>query len=193
MIHPALEELYAQRPRKPKELWISGLVFCPRMEYFGYYFMPQVRTINEAALAGIFIHRLIQEKLKEDGYEIEKRIEYDLGDGWKLIGKIDAVNSDHVIEIKTTRDLSKDLQPHWISQANLYAYLVDLDRYILLVVNKLTGEYVEHEFSTDEDKAKEDLLRAEMLKECIIRKRPPEGRKDWCKKFCDYAVFCDVL
>jgi len=163
------------------------------MEYLSYFFVPRVRTVSESALAGILIHRIIQEDLKKKGYEIEKRVEYDLGDGWKLVGKIDAVNSDHVIEIKTTKDLNKGIQPHWLSQANLYAYLAGLDKYVILVINKLTGEYVENEYSTDKNKAEEDLIRAEMLKECIINKKIPEGRKDWCKKYCEFAVLCDAL
>ena len=192
MIHPALKELYTLE-RKPKEIWISQLVFCPRLEYLSYFFMPRVRTVTEATLAGILIHRMIQDDLKNKGYEIEKRIEYDLGEGWKLVGKVDALNSDHVIEIKTTKDLTKDVQSHWISQANLYTYIVGLDTYVILIVNKLTGEYVEREFKVDKDRAEEDIARAEMLKECIINKKIPEGRKDWCKKYCEFAIICDAL
>jgi len=191
-VHPALQELYLNHHRKPKELWISNLTFCPRREYFSYH-LPTVRKFTDTALAGILLHRLIQEQLCKEGYIIEERIEYDIGNGWKIVGRVDALKLDHLVEIKTTLDYSKELQDHWISQANLYAYILNLSKFIIIVVERPTGYYQRFEFETNKEKAEELIDLAKTVRDCIVNRVLPKGRIDWCLKFCEFSIFCKEM
>jgi len=188
-IHPALLDLYTNHTRKPKELWVSNLAPCPRYEFFHYKFRLAPK-MSDAILSGIFLHRLVQEKLKEEGYEVEKRVEYDLGDGWKLVGRVDAVK-DVVVEIKTTNDYTKDIPEHWVLQANFYAWVLGTDKYIILIIDKPTGHYQEVKFDVDEGKAMELVERGKVVKEGIVSKSIPDGRCDWCLKYCEFSVICE--
>lgn len=189
MIHPALVQLYSNSPHKPKEIWISDVVYCLRRAFFSYL-LPLQKQFNDAQLAGIFIHRLIQDQLSKEGFEIEKRVEYDLGEGWKLVGRIDAWCDDTVIEIKTVKGQIQEIPPYWIDQANVYAYLSETPKLKLIVVDKTTGHFEEYIYDVDEDRAIDVIKKAEHVKDCIINRTLPDGRMDWCKKYCGYSVIC---
>ena len=186
-VHPALRNLYSERKRKPKELWISNIVFCQRFEFLNYVFGSSSK-ITDSTLAGIYLHTLIQSYLEKNGYEIEKRVEIDIGDEWKLIGRADAVK-DVVIEIKTTNNYH-DVKDYWIAQANIYAYILNRPKFEILVIDKNTGCYSTYRFKTDNNLAKKTIAAAINVKNCIIKNKPPTGRMDSCVDFCEFGHLC---
>jgi len=67
-------------------------------------------------------HKMIQELLPQ--YQHEVKIEYPFGN-LVLVGKADCVGEDHILEIKTSREL-KDKAKEWeVCQAKLYCSLFE--------------------------------------------------------------------
>jgi CRISPR/Cas system-associated exonuclease Cas4 (RecB family) len=195
MVHPALIEIYSRPPRKPKELWVSEIVFCPRQAYLSYVLNPSL-PMKDALLAGIFLHRLIQKKLESDGYGVEVYVEKQLrNDGWKLVGRADVVGDDHIVEIKAVSSLDKDVNDYWIEQANFYAHVLEKPKFKILMVEKPTGRYAEYEYDVDEGLAEKTVDKAKMVVDFIEKKMlPPPCDRGWCRKgYCAFAFICNGL
>ena len=186
-VHPALRNLYSERKRKPRELWISNIVFCQRFEFLNYIFGSSSK-ITDSTLAGAYLHTLIQSYLEKNGYEIEKKVEIDIGDEWKLVGRADAVK-DVVIEIKTTNNYH-DVKDYWIAQANIYAYILNRPKFEIFVIDKNTGCYSTYRFRTNDHLAKKTIAAAINVKNCIMENKPPTGRKDLCINYCEFGSLC---
>ena len=77
-------KLFEDTPRKPNELHISTLCYCPRKEFFSYFFKPAIQVLRDDVLAGKYIHRIIQDQLEQMGYKVEVEVSLDLKDNFKL-------------------------------------------------------------------------------------------------------------
>jgi len=165
-----------------REIWISILVQCPYRAYLKNI-LPRKTEKNVHALAGLFLHKALQNELAEF-YETEKKVEFELCDGWKLVGKVDLYDAMEkcVIEIKTVTQ--QKIKEEWIEQANLYAYLLNCQKFEIWIVLVQNGEIEIKEFSVDKEKA-EELIE--------IAKRVIKGekiRKATNCDYCEYAVAC---
>ncbi|MEM2030279.1 MAG: Dna2/Cas4 domain-containing protein [Archaeoglobaceae archaeon] len=167
-----------------REIWISILVYCPYRAYLKNV-MPRKQKKSVYMLSGMFLHQALQEEFSEI-YEIEKRVEFDLGDGWKLAGKVDFYDpiENRVIEIKTV--VNWKIKDEWIEQANLYAYLLNCPKFEIWVVLVPTGEINSKEFSMDRKKA-EELV--ELAKKVV--KGEKICKREYCK-WCEYNDVCSA-
>lgn len=79
-------------------------------------------------LDGRIKHHFIQELMAD--YEKEVKVEYPFGD-FILVGKADLVAEDHIIELKTSREL-KDKAKEWeVMQSRLYCSLLQKPKCII--------------------------------------------------------------
>mgnify|MGYP000319886821 CR=1 FL=1 len=82
---------------------------------------------------GVLVHEGIQ---KLFGYE-EKRIEYQLKHGIKLVGRIDLqLESGEIVEIKTNEnpELFEEIPPRWLYQCTAYMKMLKKERIRLYVI-----------------------------------------------------------
>ena len=184
--------LYQDRPRKPNELYVSTLSICPRKEFFSYFYRPAQLVKSDEALAGEYIHKLIQEHLRQYGYEIEKQVIHELKDNFKLVGRIDAINSDHLIEIKTVKRFVDFNVDYWFMQINTYMHLAGVKRAKLLVVERPTGQIFMKEIEYDKEKAEGVLSLAEQVVDAIKSMDFSILPKcnDYRCKHCEFNIIC---
>jgi len=185
-------KLFEDTPRKPNELHISTLCYCPRKEFFSYFFKPAIQVLRDDVLAGKYIHRIIQDQLEQMGYKVEVEVSLDLKDNFKLVGRIDAANPDHIVEIKTVRELYSPVLIQWILQVNTYMHITGIKKAILLIVERQTGEIHQREIEYDSNKAEEVLNLAEEVIKAIKMKdfsHLPKCQDNWCK-YCSFKMFC---
>ncbi len=96
-----------------KNIYITALGECRIRSAFDAYFNPKSRP-TESMLRGIYLHNGLEKiienhweeivsevpKLRGIHPEFEKRLEYPLDNGWKLIGKADMVLGNEIYEFK---------------------------------------------------------------------------------------------
>jgi len=188
----SLEEVYHDKPRKPNELYVSVLAVCPRKEFFSYFYRPAQLVKSDEVLAGEYIHKVIQEQLRQHGYEIEKDVSCDLKDGFKLVGRIDAINSDHIIEIKTVKKFIDFNVNHWFIQVNMYMHLSGIGKAKLLVVERPTGQMFVKDIEYDKEKAEGVLSLAEKVVDAIKSADFTILPKcnDYRCKYCEFSIIC---
>ena len=93
---------------------------------------------------GSIMHIGIQELLKDE-YEIEKRLDLLMNNGWWLSGSIDLLSNKEIIDIKVTKEYTiekilKEPNHQYIWQLSVYRYLVkkllniDVETKLLLIL-----------------------------------------------------------
>ena len=188
----SLEEVYQDKPRKPNELHVSVLAVCPRKEFFSYFYRPARLVKSDEVLAGEYIHKVIQEQLRQRGYEIEKIFSCDLKDGFKLVGRVDAINGDHIIEIKTVKKFIDFNVNHWFIQVNMYMHMSGTGKAKLLVVERSTGQMFVKDIEYDREKAEGVLSLAGEVVDAIKSRDYSTLPKcnDYRCKNCDFNIIC---
>lgn len=68
-------------------------------------------------------HEMVQVLLPD--YQHEVKIERPFGDGWVLVGKADCVAEDHILEIKTSREVMTKAKEWHVLQLRLYLTLLE--------------------------------------------------------------------
>jgi len=187
-----LRDIYYDKSRKPNELYVSILTFCPRKEVLSYYFKPAQYVKSDEILAGEYLHKVIQEQLKQQGYEVEKGVSYELKDDFKLVGRIDAVNSDHIIEIKTVKKFIDFNVNYWFTQVNMYMHMSGIRKAKLLVVERPTGQMFMKEIDYDKEKAEGVLSLAEQVVDAIKNADFTiiPRCNDYRCKYCEFNIIC---
>lgn len=114
-------------------------------------------------------HRMVQGLMPEYKQEVKK--EYDIGDGYTLVGKADLLAEDHALEIKTSREVLDKAKDWHAMQARLYATMFEIpfvyivqpvfngDKFWLKVLRKCARNDVWFEKITNELKQKYELNR----------------------------------
>lgn len=190
-----ISDIYVIKPRKPYEIHVSTLVICLRGEFFNYFFQPSQQVQSDEVLAGKLIHLVIQNKLSKNGYNIECRIEYDLDSPWKLVGRVDAMNNEEIIEIKTTKRFIDFNVPYWFDQINTYMHITGVSKGKLIVIERPTGRIFQKEVEYNEESANKIIDLANSLIKAIeskdVSKLPIFN--DFRCKYCYYSWLCSKL
>lgn len=87
-------------------------------------------------LAGTLVHEAYSLRLKENGYEVNKLVYKVFGDVL-LIGRVDAINDEEVVEIKT----GKNPNLLWMLQLGIYMNLARRDTGRLVMIFDDVREY----------------------------------------------------
>lgn len=185
-------KIFRRKYKNHTTIPISLFVYCPRKAFFNYYLKGVEYVGKDYLLAGNYIHEKILNELKRVGYEIEKEVEYRLPFGFRLLGIVDAVNNDHVIEIKSVKYFTTFDKQHWFDQLNLYMYILNVKKGLLVVVDRMTGEKHFKEYELDEKRAKELINLAEEVAKAITLKNPSllPRHNDYRCKYCSANWVC---
>jgi len=142
---------------------------------------------------GLSTHAVLEEVLREMGFETERQVErrLTLGEGNVTIaGTPDAFNGEAVIEIKTTKRIPERPYEHHLMQLNAYLWMLDCYRGYIVYIDKSKGyvKVFEHRFS--EKLLGEFLRRAISLWKAIKYDIPPERERGPLCNYCDWRWMC---
>jgi len=189
----SLDDIYKGVKRNPYELWASSLVFCPLKEFLSYKYQPNNIFIQDGLLAGKFIHLLLQKEFENKGYKLEYRVTYPLFGRWILVGRIDAINSKEIIEIKTISTFN-GLRKHWIDQIILYMHMSNIHSGKIVVIERATGKITEYKVEYDENKAKRLIEIAKIVAKALVKgdiTLVPSVDDERCK-YCEFSFVCNL-
>jgi len=185
-----------ERPRTPGSIHVSALPFCLRKEFFNIKFNANPQP-NPSMVSGKIHHLALRHLDFLDGAEFEVELEYELKRGYKLTGRVDAINVNlrTVYEFKFTKRIdSQELDPLYFAQANAYAVMAECPWFYLVKVDKnsfdvkvLEGEADANAFTAMEQRA---LQIVDCLENNVI---PPGPEREWECKNCVYNVVCSNL
>jgi len=117
-------------------------------------------------------------------------MEYDLGDGWVLRGRADAVTEDTVYEFKFSSPFSQT-KPLYFLQANVYSYILGKKQYFLVIIDKKNFEIDVTLGKTDEASFNSVIEKVRDVIECLNKGTPPPGPMfEWECKRCVYEIVC---
>lgn len=177
--------------RGPKEIYVTEAIGCPRKLFFNLKFnaSPVVDSID--AVLGKLIHMALPKVLKDVlKADFEVPMEYDLGNGWVLKGRADAVDEENVYEFKFSSVYSQ-IKPIYYAQSNMYAYILNKKRYYLIIIDKKTFNVDITEGETDEKAFQSIIERIKYVIECLQKNTPPPGPLfEWECKGCTYEIIC---
>ena len=191
----SLEEVYREGVRRQFEIYVSTISVCPRKEFFSYFYRPAQLYKSDEALAGEYIHRVIQEQLRRKGYEVEKEVSCDLKDGFKLVGRVDAMNNEHIIEVKTVKKFVDFNVNHWYIQVNTYMHISGVHKAKLVVVERPTGKIFIKDIEYNKDMAEGLITLAEQVVDAIKNADftiLPKCNDSRCK-YCEFNIICKKI
>ena len=140
---------------------------------------------------GLSTHMVLEEVLREVGYAVERPLSADLG-GVTLVGTPDAVNGEHVIEIKTVSKTPQQPYPQHLLQANAYMALTGAPQAYIVYINKRSGDITLHRATFSERLWRLLKERAATLAKALATGTPPPPeRGPWCS-FCDWQLKCSL-
>ena len=172
------EQIKKLMEKQDNEIWVSELVQCKQKSTFAkqFYFLF---TIEPRLILGEIVHRGFLEWLKEEfGYNIEVEVKTEF-EGYVISGRVDAMNSDEVIEVKYAADV-KDNQPyeHHVQQLRIYMWITQAKRGKLLYITP--QRILEFEVTTP--------MRDDEVLMLIDNWKSP--RYEWECKYCSFSRIC---
>jgi len=166
----------------PSVVYVTDLVSCSQKRVFRQKYPELVFRFDPIALLGALVHRGLEELLKEYGFqnevEIVKEVEVN-GKKYIIKGRVDSLNEDCVVEIKTARSDIGLPYEHHINQLQIYLNLLGKQKGVLIYVtpDRITEFFIE----------KKDININELLKETIDNIKHP--RWSWECLHPDTLVF----
>lgn len=112
--------------------YVTEIIRCPDFE-FGRFRM------------GELVHEAYCSRLKKNGYEVEKDVYKVYGD-YLLLGRVDAINEEEVVEIKT----GKNPQVIWLMQLGIYMNMCERERGRLVMIASNIKEFPLYEPLSDQ-------------------------------------------
>jgi len=164
---------------RSNEIHVTDLLQC-RMKYILRKTFPEVFEPNPAVTVGRLVHLGLQQLLKEKfGAEVEKTFKREFN-GYTIVGTVDAICGDKLIEIKYTKSNGNGLPRNsHVLQSKIYLWLTGLKeaRLVYLSPYKLL-EYPIKEGASDEEVAK------------LIKNWTSPKWGEWECRYCLYAKIC---
>ena len=223
MPHPAEIEEFNERIRRAvsgnppveRRIWVTSLSRCLRKTALSIYLNTYSPSKSWEARIGSALHGWLGEVVK--GAEFEVPVEYELRDGWKLVGRVDAVKGPYVLEFKflgfekKDRDSSRGKKNHdlehaepskeWVEQINAYMGMLEKERGYIYIFDRNGLEFRVFEVAFDEGLFRRFIKRAERVIEAVEeleRGRFPTwistvGNKKWVCRSCPFRPICGAI
>ena len=188
---------FAEREREPKTIYVTDLTGCLRAAFYELYFRANPLPTPPMVL-GRLLHAVLKDVLVKEfaDAEYEKRCEYVLGEGWKLVGRADIVTGDAVYEFKFTRGLGfNKAEPAYAAQVSAYCFMLGKSVGYLVDVDRDTFDVQVLEVKPDEDLWKNMLNEASVLIDSVRKGEPPtlnSPRFGFECKQCAWRIVCDI-
>ena len=174
------------------QIMVTEVVTCLRKAWYQrkYATLPSVHKIVILSIGDVF-HKLLQEYLEQNGYQCELQATVGFeGYEWELVGHVDAINDDHILEFKTINALPKKPLEHHVLQVNTYLYMFNRPKGFIVYISKRTGDIAVFEVKPDKEKLDYVLERANLLYDHLKRNEPPPYEVGWLCDYCEFEGFC---
>ncbi len=170
---------------------VTEVIGCLRQSFYNRVFLYELDYPSAfRILRGILMHEWLAERLPvgltETGEREELRLELDLGDGGKLVGRADYVVGDYVIELKTTsrRKLDAPREEH-VKQVLLYMYMLGKERGFIVYLHD-SGDISAFPVKMDRELVKKLLNKAKALRKALKEGVPPPPEPGSYCKWCQW-------
>ena len=193
-ISDAYEELNEDKIPDENVFYPNNIGTCMRYNYYRHFILPDlhIRAKGRIMMSSI-VERMFLDVLKEHGYEVQVPFRKTIDGDIVISGRVDAINSSHVIEIKTITPPMFDkvpIRPHKY-QLNTYLWLSDRPYGYLVYFksdNPAIYRYFKYRFDRDLHNKLMDWVR-ELHRYIQQRQLPPPSISNYCKT-CPFKKLC---
>lgn len=168
---------------------------CLRAAYYNRVRKQLPTPIEALKVLGSEVHSLIQEELRQEGWDIEVGIGIEL-DGFKLVGRADAVkyngkgDAEVVIELKTSNGLHEKAWKSHKLQLQAYLTILHAKKGYLVYVDRASGKVKVFKVLPSKQALRTVILRAKQLYQALrTHTPPPRVRGPWCQ-VCPHRQYC---
>ncbi len=196
VIYEAFRKFLASRLRVVDDdtVHVGEVVGCLRKAFYSRrygdrdlrHLTPSKRVVLSL---GMSAHLVLEEVLREAGYRTEEQVIKEFN-GFKLAGTPDAVNGEHVLEIKTVSKIPDEPYPHHVMQLNTYLGMLGYSTGYIIYINRRDGQVsvVPHNFN--EVMYREVVRRAEALHKHLKDGTLPEAEPSYLCNYCEWRWRC---
>jgi len=202
------------KPPLERKIWVTSLSHCLRRTALSIYLNTYNPSRSWEARIGSALHGWLGDVVK--GAEFEVPVEYDLGNGWSLAGKADAVKGDYVLEFKfrgfdakdtaengTKRKKNRDLEhaeplKEWVEQLNAYLGMLGKERGYIYIFDRNGLEFRVFPVEFDRNLFRRFIMRAKRVIEAVEELEEGKfptwikmvGNKKWVCNSCPFRPIC---
>ena len=175
---------------------VTEVVFpCLRKAYYDRIRRRLPTPVEALKVLGSEVHTLLQDAMKEEGYDIEVKVRIEL-DQFKLVGRVDAVKYDEkgnaleAIEIKTSNGLKEHALDSHKLQLQAYLQILHAKCGYLVYIDRASGRVKVFKIRPDKYALRTVIERAKQLHEALEHYRPPPPKRGpWCR-ICPHYWYC---
>lgn len=167
----------------PKIVFVTDLVTCSQKRVFRRQYPELAFRFEPVFVLGEMVHIGIENVLKDYGFQVEVEIKRDIkvdNEKYTVKGRVDAVNQDIIVEIKTARTDASIPHEHHLMQLQIYLNLLNRNNGVLIYVTP--------------DRIAEIMIKRELISIENLVKETVENtihpRWDWECKYCIYSKMC---
>ena len=202
------------KPPLERRIWVTSLSHCLRRTALAIYLNTYNPSRSWEARIGSALHGWLGDVVR--GAEFEVPVEYDLGNGWTLVGKVDAVKGDYVLEFKfrvfgtrdtagngTKRKKNWDLEhaeplKEWVEQLNAYLGMLGKKRGYIYLFDRNGLEFRMFPVDFDRNLFRRFIMRAKRVIEAVEELEEGKfptwiktvGNKKWVCYSCPFRPIC---
>lgn len=184
-------------PLEKTKIFVTEITGCIRQSFYNRIFLNNLSY--KAAfriLRGILLHEWLAEKLPIGLSEVRDRnylkMEMEIKDGIKLLGRADYLMGNCVVELKTTskKKIDKPLEEH-VNQVLMYMYMLKKDKGVIVYLHD-NGEISSFTINRDEGKIKKLIEKAKDLYKALKSGYAPKAEPGYYCKWCPWNTrdFC---
>jgi len=167
----------------PSIIYVTDLVSCSQKREFRLKYPELTFKFEPSHILGSMVHLGLEEVLKEEGYDVEVEFEKDVtidSRKIKVKGRVDAINENYIIEIKTARSDLGLPHEHHLMQLQIYLNAFNRKAGILIYItpDRLAEYYVE----------RKPLDLESLIAEVMYNSVHP--RWNWECRYCPFAKMC---
>jgi len=168
---------------------------CLRKAYYDRTRRRLPTPVEALKVLGSEVHAMIQDILKEEGWDVEVKVRLHLGE-FELHGRADAVKYDgngralEVIELKTSNGMKKAALDSHVLQLQAYMEVLHAKHGYIIYIDRASGRVKVFKVKPDKYALREVIQRAKQLHEALVRhEAPPPKRGPWCG-LCPHKWSC---
>jgi len=193
--------------RGERRIWVTALSYCLRKTALDIYLHAYNPSHSWEARIGSALHSWLAEIV--GGADFEGPVEYPLYDGWKLVGRADAVKGPYVLEFKFRGfDPGRNTGPRnldeaepareWVEQINTYMGILGKRKGYIYIFDRNGLDFRVFPVEFDGELFERFIRRAELVVKAVEelergtfpRWISTVGRKTWVCNHCPYRPIC---
>ncbi len=121
----------------PNIVYVTDMVSCSQKREFRIRYPELMFKFEPAHILGDMVHIGIEGFLKEEGFQVEVEFEKEISIDnreVKIKGRVDALNENYVVEIKTARSDLGIPHDHHLMQLQIYLNILNREKGILIYI-----------------------------------------------------------